>query len=185
MSSFSRSLRSPSYLSARRRPTMPGRTVSGSSDLSMASDDGADRLPSGQTTPTLSYQSRRYGSSHQPTSAVESAPAAPRGESNFFSQENQVLFCAGCFSPKVPLTRTPPSFLGIPSLSVFVRVAASFFTKKDGNARFQSSPGTLSIQSHLTPAPRDHLAWDSCHSRGAVSSVKTCAAKPAQRRWRH
>jgi len=57
---------------------MPGRTVSGSSDLSLTSDDGEDRLPSGQTTPTPSYQSRRYTSSHQPTSAAESAPAAPR-----------------------------------------------------------------------------------------------------------
>ncbi|KAH8677248.1 hypothetical protein BGZ61DRAFT_76978 [Ilyonectria robusta] len=55
MANFARSLKSP-YLSPRLRPSMPGRTVSSSSDMSTnspLSEDFADVASSGRNTPTL------------------------------------------------------------------------------------------------------------------------------------
>ncbi|KAF7551561.1 hypothetical protein G7046_g7680 [Stylonectria norvegica] len=58
MANFARTLKSPSYLSPRLRPAMPGRTVSSSSDVSVSSnnsarsDDLGDMLGSGPNTPT-------------------------------------------------------------------------------------------------------------------------------------
>ncbi|KAF7551426.1 hypothetical protein G7Z17_g5004 [Cylindrodendrum hubeiense] len=55
MANFARSLKPP-YLSPRLRPSMPGRTVSSSSDLSTnspLSEDFADVASSGRNTPTL------------------------------------------------------------------------------------------------------------------------------------
>ncbi|CAM1501576.1 Fc.00g035600.m01.CDS01 [Cosmosporella sp. VM-42] len=59
MANFARSLKSPSYLSPRLRPSMPGRTLSSSSDVSVTSnnstqsDDFGELLSSGRNTPTL------------------------------------------------------------------------------------------------------------------------------------
>lgn len=89
MSSFSRSFKSSSYLSPCRRPPMPGRTFSNSSDRSITSDDGADRAASGQSTPTQAYQTRRYGPpAHQPGAAAAGPStdlaSAGRGECSYF-----------------------------------------------------------------------------------------------------
>ncbi|KAK5999043.1 hypothetical protein PT974_01430 [Cladobotryum mycophilum] len=71
MASLARSFKPPSYLHPYRRPGMPGRTLSNSSELSLTSnasgrsDDIGDLASSRPSTP-----------SHPPTSAEERAPSA-------------------------------------------------------------------------------------------------------------
>ena len=112
MSSFSRSFKSPSYLSPCRRPPMPGRTFSNSSDRSITSDDGADRAASGQSTPTQAYQTRRYGPpAHQPGAAAagsstDLAPAG-RGECSYYFHSIIDSFFSSC-SANFASTGAPP-----------------------------------------------------------------------------
>ncbi|WYZ45492.1 hypothetical protein EsH8_VIII_000808 [Colletotrichum jinshuiense] len=61
MASLSRSFKPPAYFSRTRRPAMPGRTMSNSSDISVAStgsrsDDHSDLLMSGLNTPAQERQ---------------------------------------------------------------------------------------------------------------------------------
>lgn len=70
MASFARSFKSPSYLSPRMRPSLPGRTISNSSEVSLASNtsgrsgeglgDG-DMVTSAPQTPTLLGPDDRNG----------------------------------------------------------------------------------------------------------------------------
>lgn len=70
MASLARSLKSPSFLSPRRRPAMSGRTLSNSSELSLASNhsgrsDDADFAFSAPGTPAVRSPSEEMSSNHK------------------------------------------------------------------------------------------------------------------------
>ncbi|KAH7158269.1 hypothetical protein B0J13DRAFT_192782 [Dactylonectria estremocensis] len=101
MANFARSLKSP-YLSPRLRPSMPGRTVSSSSDVptsSPLSEDFADAVISGRNTPTLpsrrgpgrdwlweadegGYLGSQIRDDYDNASASSSRPGTPRSHAN-------------------------------------------------------------------------------------------------------
>ncbi|KAM5347158.1 hypothetical protein ACJ41O_010163 [Fusarium nematophilum] len=105
MASFARSIKSP-YLSPRLRPSMPGRTMSTNSDLSLAasspnsprSDDLGDLVISGRNTPTFPHPRSGLGrdgyldgddigsrSSRIQDDNERSAPGTPSGSSTLRS----------------------------------------------------------------------------------------------------
>ncbi|KAH7020190.1 hypothetical protein EDB80DRAFT_219260 [Ilyonectria destructans] len=101
MANFARSLKSP-YLSPRLRPSMPGRTVSSSSDMSTnspLSEDFADVASSGRNTPTLptrrvpgrdgfwdsedaGFPGAHIRDDYDTASAASSRPGTPRNHTN-------------------------------------------------------------------------------------------------------
>lgn len=119
MSGFSRSFKPHSYLSSYRRPTMPGRTLSASSEKS---DDGGEHATiSGQTTPTWlpNQPYRRYGTppiSHTVGSApgTMSTRLAPTADSSTSEQVS-----TRCKWPDVS-SRPPLPISSSPFVSSFV-----------------------------------------------------------------
>lgn len=110
MSSFSRSLKSPSYLSPRRRPAL-GRSMSGSSEISMASpvEDIVATIP-GPTTPQA-YQNRRYG----PPSHLSGSESALVTRGQFLSLNHVLADLPLCSKNSQPLEPHPSSLASWPT----------------------------------------------------------------------
>ncbi|KAH7176714.1 hypothetical protein EDB81DRAFT_49171 [Dactylonectria macrodidyma] len=129
MANFARSLKAP-YLSPRLRPSMPGRTVSSSSDVAASSplsEDFADVAISGRNTPTLpsrrvpgrdgfwepddaGYLGSQFRDDYDTASASSSRPSTPRSHANNGSHPIAIELPQHRRFSTAP-TRTPPEAL--------------------------------------------------------------------------